>query len=160
MAAKIINAKSTVTAVSGVITTVYTVPSDKAARVRIMFAMVNDGSTTAMCLFMGNSGTNACNAKIGLGANIDLWTGVRANSDSDTPGTTTEVSYYPGDVALHYKSLGGSTNQQNNGQNFLLAPLPIDYYLIAGDTVRFGTTDSTSALTGCQFYVMGVEDDA
>ena len=36
--------KSNVTAVSGTITTVYTVPSNKAARVRIMFAFENNSS--------------------------------------------------------------------------------------------------------------------
>jgi len=153
MAAKIINEKSTVSTVSGVITTVYTVPSNKAARVRLMFAFENDGSHTSINLFAGTDGSQAI-AKIALAAHIDLWTGIQRQ------GGTTDGSWYPGNIGVHLVTLGGSFSQQNNEQHYLLVPLPVDYYLAAGDVVKFGTTNSTSNVQGTLFYVVGVEDDA
>ena len=153
MAAKIINEKSTVSTVSGVITTVYTVPSNKAARVRLMFAFENDGSHTSINLFAGTDGSQAI-AKIALAAHIDLWTGIRRS------GTSTNSTWHPGNIGLQLISLGGSFGQQNNEQHYLLAPMPIDYYLAAGDKVQFGTTNSTSNVNATLFYVVGVEDDA
>ena len=153
MAAKMISEKSTVTSVSGTITRVYTVPANKAARVRIMFAFENNGSGTGMCLFAGTDSTQAI-AKHHMPANVDFWTGMRSQ------GSDADQSNYPGNVGMHQISLGGTIIQQNNHQHYLLAPMPIDYYLAAGDKVRFGTTDNSSVLNNCLFYVVGVEDDA
>ena len=154
MAAKIINEKSSVTAVSGVITTVYTVPANKAARVRLLFAFENNGSHTSINLFAGHPSDGTTIAKIALAGTIDLWTGIRR------AGSTTDGSWYPGNIGVQLVSLGGSISQQNNEQHFLLAPMPIDYYLAAGDKVRYGTTNTTSDLNNCFCAVVGVEDDA
>jgi len=155
MAAKIINEKSTVTSVSGVITTVYTVPADKAARVRLMFAFENDNTHTSINLFAGHPTDGSAIAKIALATGgIDLWTGIRRN------GTSTDSTWHPGNIGLQLISLGGTFGQQNNEQHYLLAPMPIDYYLAAGDKVQFGTTNSTSNVNATLFYVVGVEDDA
>ena len=154
MAAKLICEKSNVTAVSGTITTVYTVPSNKAARVRIMFAFENNSSGTGMCIFVGHPTDGYAIAKHHMPSTVDFWTGARSN------GLSSDQSNYPGNIGMHQISLGGSIGQQNNHQHYLLAPFPVDYYLAAGDKVRFGTTDTTSALGNCLFHVMGVEDDA
>jgi len=154
MAAKMICEKSTVTAVANSIITVYTVPSGKAARVRIMFAFVNDGTHTSISLFVG-SDSSQCIAKHGIPANVDFWTGMKSSDNNN------DQSNYPGMIGMHQVDLGGSISYQDNHQPYLLAPFPVDYYLEAGDKVRFGdSAQTTSNLADTLFYVMGVEDDA
>jgi hypothetical protein len=152
MAAKIgILAESTVVTTQ-VTTTVYTVPADKAARVRILFLRENAGYTAHYKVLIGSPGTELTLHK-GVTANQDCWTGSRLSSAND-PASSVRA----GDMGIQDFAAGDFDSVTGTG-DWIVAPLSFDYFLATGDTVRFyhgGGNDAVDHL----IQVMGVEDDA
>ena len=144
MAAKLFLAEST-TATAGT-TTVYTVPADKAARIRIMINPGGGGGTKQIAILIGAEGSQTVFSTIGA-AEDELWTGFRSDA----------TDAYPKDIGVHNENAGWSITTSTAEKDWI-APLPIDYILSAGDTVQY-TITSTSWGT-VLFQVMGVEDDA
>jgi hypothetical protein len=62
--------------------TLYTVPADKAARIRILFALENAASTCAYSVLIGTPGTEI-QFHHQPGSGIDLYSGVRRQSTPD-----------------------------------------------------------------------------
>ena len=124
--------------------TVYTVPADKAARVQIIFAAINDDSASEMGFAVGAPGSQLIGART-CPADVDYWTGV-AN------GTTSKAAA----IALIEGDFGGVLSY--NADRGVLLPLPVDFYLSEGDTVK--TVIATAAFAEILFQVIGVEDDA
>lgn len=145
MAAKIgILGESTVTTQGSV--TLYTVPADKAARVRVLYTAEAGAGNTDYSLEIGTPGSEKTYANQS-GSGVDHLSGV----------PTSGSIYLKSQEGAHVGSRGASL--VNAGDDCALnAPLPFDYYLSTGDTVKvlIGTTDLVDHL--CQ--VMGVEDDA
>jgi len=152
MAAKIgILGESTVLTTQ-VTTTVYTVPADKAARVRILFMLENHGYTAHYKVMIGSPGTELTLHK-GLAANDDGWTGSRLSSANDPA-----ASIRAGDAGIQDFAAGDFDSVTGSG-DWIIAPLTFDYFLSTGDTVRFyfgGGADAVDHL----IQVQGVEDDA
>jgi hypothetical protein len=154
MAAKIISNESTaVTTTSG--TTLYTVPTDKAARIRVEWTL--EGPHGAGYQFGWQIGTP--NSEVTLqvypvdNAN-DVWSGSVAES---TPNPLLSIIVAP--QGSMKKLAGLDISATTTGSEWLSMPFPADYFLIAGDTVKFHFEASASAE---DLYVrcVGVEDDA
>lgn len=142
MAAKLILAESTTATVAT--TTVYTVPADKAARIRIMFMCKGSSGGTNFGVLIGSPGTQKQILRL-VGSGAYVYTGV---TDS-TAMLDTAAGIYD-ETARDY------TAAANDG--CIIAPWAHDFYLIEGDTVRTFIATNTSDLI--LFQVMGVEDDA
>lgn len=150
MAAKIgILGEDTGVAVAAV--TVYTVPADKAARVRILFAVENSSNQVHYNVLVGTPGSEM-NFHAVLAGGIDFWTGT-AGQASPNPDNSLQVS--SGGVIIE-TGIVLATN--NNGYEYVIYPFPMDYYLSTGDTVRYEIV--TNAVTDHLIQVVGVEDDA
>lgn len=148
MAAKIGLLGDSTTATVGT-TTVYTVPADKAARIRILFTFIGQGASTRdMAILIGTSG-NITNMVQRITADNDLmFSGVTASSGIAKPS----------DIAIIQKNLSMNLNTVTGDLDTDRYPLPADFYLSTGDTVRYIIT--TNALSLAYFQVHGVEDDA
>lgn len=152
MAAKIgVLGESTFTAVSTV--TLYTVPSDKAARVRVQFVTEGGAGAYAYCLLIGSPG-NEFTFKLTLASGDDTWSGVKAIATPDPTLSLlgVQLGKQEGNNFIDLEDPGATAN------DFWVAPLPVDYYLSAGDTVRCRV--DTTALVDHVIQVVGVEDDA
>lgn len=143
LAAKIGILGESTNAATGTVT-VYAVPPDKAARVQIIFAAINNDSASEMGFSVGAPGSQLMAART-CPADVDYWTGV-AN------GTTSKAA----DIALIEGDFGGVLNY--NADRGAILPLPVDFYLSTGDTVK--TVIATSDFSEIIFQVIGVEDDA
>lgn len=151
MAAKIgILGESTATTTS--ITTVYTVPSSKAARIRVLWLLEESGGATRSNYLVGSPGTEMTYSTA-IAANNDTWTGLSLTATPDP--TLALTAGFNG----RQEKAAGITNMSTAGQatDYLAAPLPIDYFLSTGDTVRF---QYDTAPTDHLFQAHGVEDDA
>jgi len=135
--------------------TLYTVPADKAARVRVLFALEKSSSntTTRWSLHIGTP-SNLITIHHSVAANEDFWSGVL---DEATPDPA--LSFLASVQGMQKKS-GGITldSTTNTGPHFWIAPLPVEYFLSTGDTVR--VTIFNDGITDHLVQVMGVEDDA
>jgi hypothetical protein len=153
MAAKIgILGESTSTAVATV--TLYTVPADKAARVRILYAQEGSTSTNnRFSLLIGSPGSEIQIKSDITVSGTDVWSGPLQEA---TPNPALSI----------LAAVQGSQNKVGafdlDGESFaaswFISPMPVDYYLSTGDTVKFINQDST--VTDCLVQVQGVEDDA
>lgn len=144
MAAKIgILGESTVTTVAT--TTIYTVPADKAARIRILFCAENGGSTTGYAVRVGTPGTEA-NLIHTVNADTDFFTGLLV-------GATNRAD----DIGIQEADLGDVLAASGTDRAAVL-PLPVDFFLSTGDTVDI--RNANNALSDHLFQVIGVEDDA
>ena len=145
MAAKIgILGESTVVT-SGSLTTVYTVPGSKAARITIIYAFENQNSSVYQ-IRIGQPGDFSTISRGGLSAGDDVFSGI-VGADTQQADT---VGNCEGAAVL---------DLDNNDTNFILTPLPFNYYLSTGDTVKFfidGVSDAYDHI----IQVLGVEDDA
>jgi len=152
MAAKIgILGESTVVT-NSVYTTIYTVPADKAARVRIQFALEGAG-THNIAVLVGSPGTERTMAAVTEVNYHDMWTGSTRES---TPDPTLSMMY---SVAGIQNILGGLANLDGtDNANNIVFPLPVDYFLSTGDTVQFRIAGSDP--DDLLIQVQGVEDDA
>jgi len=153
MAAKIgILAESTSVAYDSLVT-VYTVPADKAARVRVYFAAEQQdaGQYTVTIGQPSNEVTMGKNLSIQA---MDGWTG---SGDKATPDPA--LSTLSRDMGFQKKVTAFVLADPSQPLDFLIAPLAIDYFLSTGDTVKF-KFDGTNDLRDHIFQVVGVEDDA
>jgi len=148
MAAKIgILGESTVVTVN-TLTTVYTVPADKAARVRVLFMLVGGAGAFRYKILIGSPGSEAQIARL-CASGDDLLSGMNG----------------AGSIASNTVGLVDPTGQINPGWSYLSdegdymgVPYPHDYFLSTGDTVRFYIM--TTAAVAHLIQVVGVEDDA
>ena len=139
MAAKIgILAESTTTGTGT--TTVYTVPADKSARIRILFAAEASASAPQFAVLVGTPGSET-NIVVSLSGNIDFYTGI--------PTTAS--------IAITEASMGAGITAAGADRASIL-PLPVDFYLSTGDTVQYAV--GSNGMTDLLFQVIGVEDDA
>lgn len=128
-------------------TTVYTVPSDKAARIRwSVQSSGGGGATRYFAVQVGAPGSETVVA-VELAAEYEVWSGALIST----------ATYFPKDIGLTDTNVSWGPNT-SAAQKDLVAPLPVDWYLSTGDTVKFIIT--TVALEGMLFQVVGVEDDA
>jgi len=145
LAAKIgILGESTVVT-SGSLTTVYTVPSSKAARITVLYAFENNNSSVYQ-IRIGQPGDFSNIQRGPLTAGDDCFSGI-AGADSKAADL---VGHAEGAAIL---------DLDNNDKPVIITPLPFDYYLSAGDTVKF-LIDGTSDAYDHIIQVLGVEDDA
>lgn len=150
MAAKIgILGESTSVATGTV--TVYTVPTDKAARVRITWAAEGGGGNYQYAIMVGSPGTEKSFYATGTSVN-DLWSGSAPQSTPD-PGLSILAA-----VAGHQTVAGIDINGIAGGIDYIMTPYPADFFLSDGDTVKFAI--SQTDLGDGIIQVMGVEDDA
>lgn len=143
MTAKIILSEST-SVTHSTATTVYTVPTDKAARIRVSFQMEGGGSTTAYRIEIGSPGAQYSVLRK-LSASDDVFSGIS--------GVGSKASNLVGLV-----DGAGTLDVEGNAIDHIVVPWPHDFYLAVGDTVKF-YIDAGDALDHL-IQVMGVEDDA
>lgn len=146
MAAKIgILGESTV--VTNTTTTLYTVPSDKAARIRMLLiieAHATDSLDTQLTI--GTPGSEKTWQFYLPSDGIDMFTGIK-HDGSD--------GYNLSEMGIH--DVAG-LNPDGGSQQWLNTPLPVDYFLSEGDTVTLRNNGDTWNDVLCQVH--GVEDDA
>lgn len=138
------------TTVTGSTQTVYTVPADKAARVRVLMAS-EGGTSPANNIRIGSPGTENT-IHMGQATGVDTWTGLLDES-SPNPALSFEMSV----IGFQNKNGGLALSTDDGTVNYAITPFPVDYYLSTGDTVIFR---NYALLTDVLFQVMGVEDDA
>jgi len=132
----------------------YTVGSNKAARVRILFMV--EGATGGQWRFnlrIGSPGTENHVHSL-VPANSDLWSGVNDSvgyGDASLSFTHARMGMQEEDGALDIDSLGAAGT-------WWASPLQSDYYLNAGDVVQVSI--STENIVDILVQVYGVEDDA
>ena len=115
-------------------TTVYTVPSGKAAKCQIMIKITAHGSNSS-------------------GDFLVTVNGATAFSHLNLPAT--EIFWSNSTTALHDPST--SVDPDGTTAALTLAPGPAVYYLSAGDVVSY--TVGTDALVACNVQVVGTEID-
>lgn len=152
MAAKIGILGETTVGTSATLTTLYTVPADKAARIRVL-----SGTEGGAGVWMANWYPGTPNDEILLhltaAANADIWTGSNKYS-SPNPADSITMSangLMEGAAALDLSAPGATGD-------WLIAPLVADYILSTGDTVKFRVEDAHAIDSLAQ--VIGAEDDA
>jgi len=125
--------------------TVYTVPSDKAARIRVLFA-AEHSSNFNYAVLIGTPGSETNIVRDAGSSGQDVFTGIIV--------ATTQSAK---DVAIIEADMGGSLTAANVDRASIL-PFPADFFLSDGDTVRvaIGGNDAGDHLV----QVIGVEDDA
>ena len=129
-------------------TTGYTVPADKAARIRIKFQF--EAGTTSDSRIRVRIGSPGSENQMGWTwtTNLDLWTGLDPADDVTVTGAGVRTHLNMGDTLV------GTANV-----NFAPCyPLMADYYLSTGDTVIYQIV--SNAFDDVLFQVIGVEDDA
>jgi hypothetical protein len=146
MAAKLFLAESTDNSVGT--HTVYTVPADKAARIRIMInSSGSGGGSSQFAIMIGPEGSQTVFATV-VSSEHETWTGFRFDG---TDG-------YPKNIGIHCEQAGWNATTDDAEKDWI-APLPVDFYLSTGDTVKQISSTGTMG-DGLLFQVMGVEDDA
>ena len=133
--------------------TVYTVPANKAARIRVYFAveLQNAGVYTVT---IGQPSNEITITKNLVSAGEDCWTG---SSQKATPDPA--LSILGQDMGVQSLVSAFVLNDPSALFTSLIAPLAIDYFLSTGDTVKY-KFDGINVLRGHVFQVVGVEDDA
>ena len=162
MAAKLFLAESTTTTIAT--TTVYTVGTDKAARVRIQFQSEGPTNTHTLSILPGTP-SNQSKFHKGMATNIDLISGVRYLDGGHDADNGLVATQFPSTLTLPAAALGAHEaasmlylgDTSNAGMDVWAAPLQADYYLNEGDTVRYAL--GGTAPINMLFQVGGVEDD-
>lgn len=152
MAAKIgILGESTIVTVNTT-TTLYTVPADKAARVKVLYVVEAGAGNWAINVMIGSPG-NEITLKQGQASGQDGWTGFRPVSTPDPATSNLEsvkgVQAANATIALENLAVVDL---------WFIEPLSETYYLSTGDTVRVDLR--TTAAVDLLAQVIGVEDDA
>ena len=139
--------ESVATAVGSV--TVYTVPSSKAARVRVLFVFRNNtGATRDIVIRVGPaSAENIIGQQITADGD-ELYSGV-----APTSGVAKTI-----DMGIREENSAGSVSATTGERNLHYLPLDRDFFLSTGDVVNFQI--STNAVAETWFQVQGVETDA
>lgn len=144
MAAKIGILGETTQTTTGTIT-VYTVPGDKAARIRVLFMAEVTSDDMQYAVLIGSPGTES-HLTSDIATNTDFWTGI-VNGASRSSSA----------VGVHEADIGQAL-AASSGDKGALVPWPHDFYLSTGDTVRVIIAAGT--FQDHLFQVIGVEDDA
>jgi len=153
MAAKIgILGESSATGAATV--TLYTVPSDKAARVRVLFAVQGGAGNWQYSVMIGTP-NDEINIHTKQSSGDDMYSGAYEEATPDPAGQTL-ASVQGIRIANNKLQLTGGEGQ--TGYGWWITPLPVDYYLSTGDTVKFNI--NTTAGLDALIQVIGVEDDA
>ena len=154
MAAKIgILGESTVIAVS-TLTTVYTVPTDKATRIRVLYMSEGSAQTNAYSILVGSPG-DEITIKVSTLGNHDQFTGSMPLTTPD-PALSIRSDFHG---IMQGSALIDMTNLAFAGET-VCSPLAVDYFLSTGDTVKFNISSSAGSPTDHLIQVHGVEDDA
>lgn len=141
------------TSLSLATTTLYTVPSSKAARVRVFCALEGGAGATELSWLIGSPGAEiTCHFTVDSGD--DVWTGLLAISTPDPPRSIIVNNSF----GWQQKNAAFVLPTPTAAQDWWIAPLPVDYFLSTGDTVKVivGVTAPLDFLA----QVYGVEDDA
>jgi hypothetical protein len=131
--------------------TVYTVPGDKAARVRVQFVAEGPAANWRYAVRIGSPGSEVTWHADALSGE-DQWSGSRGEN------TTDPTDSMPVKVNGIQQQSGVLLTDPDGGREYVASPFAVDYFLSDGDTVRFIIT--TNALVDHLIQVMGVEDDA
>jgi hypothetical protein len=152
MAVKIGILGENTTATTGA-TSVYTVGSDLAARVRVSFQVEGPAAVTNWSVRIGTPSNQATVHK-STTSGLDVISGSNYEAVPD-PSLSLKVNKMGGNEGAGLLDL---SDADNAGLDEWTGPLPADYFLSTGDTVRYniGGTAATAVL----FQVQGVEDDA
>jgi hypothetical protein len=153
MAAKIGILGETTVGTAGTVTTVYTVPTDKAARVRVIYAEEGGGAGLEFGVMIGTPNDEIW-VHQAMDSGDDVWTGSEKIS-SPNPADSLTVSGNHGLMDSN-NFMNISANTESN--SWLIAPLIHEYILSTGDTVKI-VMDGANTVDGL-FQVIGVEDDA
>lgn len=133
-------------------TTLYTVPTDKSAKVRIQCAAEGGSGAHQVSFLIGSPGSEIHIQMGTSSANKDSWTGVNAIA---SPDPITSLRYT--EMGIQIANLI-DVEASISGVPWWICPLEDDYELSTGDTVR--VTISTQNLLDALFQVHGAEDDA
>lgn len=157
MAAKIGILGENTTLVRNVEVTVYTVPADKAARIRILFIGegLSSGTNSRYSVLIGSPGSEITIHSNQGSSEKDLWTGLLAEATPD-PALST-LSRVAG---IQDKVGGVQLDLLTSEARWVIAPLPFDYFLSTGDTVRWQLDNAGNNWEDHLIQVQGVEDDA
>ena len=148
MAAKIGILGETVTYAAATVT-LYTVPADKAARVRILFMQEAGGSAQSRVqMLIGSPGTERTWNLQSTTTSLFTWSGVEyTNSTLDAPLSEEGL----------FLQLNHNMDSTVDDIGYVTFPFPRDYFLSTGDTVKvIFSANMDDALV----QVQGVEDDA
>lgn len=153
MAAKIgILGESTATATG--ITTIYTVPVDKAARVNILFVVEGHATDNMVYgLLIGSPNVEQIIRKR-IGGDVDTWSGALPASTPDPALSILAVNAGLGEATAQ---IDLDDNAVGNTNEWWIAPEAQVYFLSAGDTVRVQISNAIAAANLIQVH--GVEDD-
>jgi hypothetical protein len=133
------------------LTTIYTVPADKAARVRFQFLCEGGGGTYHYQVLIGSPGIERTFSKE-MASGIDCWSGLRAETTPDPA-----LSILGQTIGFQEASNTIRIELVNPSSEWVMTPMPADYFLSTGDTVRFRINGADAVDHLCQ--VVGVEDD-
>ena len=125
--------------------TVDTVPSAKAARVKVSFVVDNSsGADISFAARVGMPGSEVTFSHRTV-SGVDVYTGM-------VESTNQQAS------AIGFIEADSGVPTTETGDKASVVPLPVDFFLSTGDVVQrvIGVTNATDAI----FQVMGVEDDA
>ena len=155
MAAKIgILAEGTTTS-SNTTTTLYTVPADKAARIRIIYYLEGHGTNDVMfSIRIGTPGNQITIITKSVGAQDNISGILLESTPNPALGLVSAV------IGLQKAAdiLDLSNESLDTLGGYQIAPLPTDYYLSTGDTIKYRVL--VQVPQGLLIQVMGVEDDA
>ena len=132
-------------------TTLYTVPADKSARVRVYWVVESGSGGSNLSLRIGSPGSENT-IKLAIGSSTDTFSGSLFTSTPD-PSLSLVLSAHGTQEVTGIEITATGTTTEMWG-----APLGIDYFLTTGDTVKFYNSSSTDAVDAL-YQVVGVEDD-
>ena len=153
MAAKIGILGETTVGTDGTVTTVYTVPADKAARVRVIYCEEGGGASLQFGVSIGTPNDEIW-VHQAMGSADDIWTGSEKIGTPDPPDSLTVSGNHGLMDTNNFMNIDSNTE----ANSWLVAPLIHEYILSTGDTVKI-VMDGANTTDGL-FQVIGVEDDA
>jgi hypothetical protein len=127
-------------------TTLYTVPADKAARVRIYFVALGGAGVWQYAIYVGSPGVEL-NFELVCTSGEDIASGVLIATDT----------YKTSDAGLVTGQSGWTLGVSGSNER-VFQPWNQDWFLSTGDTVKFAI--GNTALVDGVIQVIGVEDDA
>ena len=128
--------------------TLYTVPADKAARVRILFMQEAGSSQSRVQMLIGSPGNERTWNFHSTTTDLFTWSGVEyTNSTLDAPLSEEGLFLQQND----------NMDSTVDNQGYVAFPFPRDYFLSTGDTVK---VIFSANLDDALVQVQGVEDDA
>lgn len=134
-------------------TTLYTVPADKSARVRVNAIFEGGSGTHEISMLIGSPGSEVTINWRGAGQE-DNWTGTSLTAIiSPNPVGSTLETYHG-----MQQTLGLNIDGPTTTIDWVVSPLKTVYFLSTGDTVK--VVLATQNLADALAQVVGVEDDA